>query len=141
LVGTLAGAGNSQVVKNYNMYDANPISGNSYYRVREVDLDGNYTYSETVAIDVNFASTAVSVLTNPFQSALTVDFASNKNQMVSARLFDITGKQVATEKWTISSGSSRQYFSNVSNLQQGIYILNVTNTSGEVLLNSKVVKQ
>jgi len=141
LVGTITAAGNSQVVKSYNLYDASPISGNSYYRVREVDLDGNYTYSEEVAINLNFASTAATVLTNPFQNALTVDFASNKNQIVSARLFDITGKQVATEKWTISSGSSRQYFSKISNLQQGIYILNVSNDRGEVLLNSKVVKQ
>lgn len=141
LVASINAAGNSSVVKNYNAYDARPLNGVNFYRIKQVDKDGNFKYSKTVRVNLNFSKTGVSVLANPFHSLLTVDFSSAIEQSVSARLIDITGKQVAVEKWTISTGNSRMNFSNVSGLQQGMYILNISNANGEVLYNNKVIKQ
>lgn len=141
LVASINAAGNSSVVKNYNAYDARPLNGVNFYRIKQVDKDGNFKYSKTVRVNLNFSKTGVSVLANPFHSLLTVDFSSAIEQSVSARLIDITGKQVAVEKWTISTGNSRMNFSNVTGLQQGMYILNISNANGEVLYNNKVIKQ
>lgn len=140
-VASVNAAGNSQVVKNYNAYDASPFSGINYYRIKQVDINDNFKYSKTVNIKLGLAKTGVSILANPFRSNLTVDFLSSTEQVVSARLIDITGKQVAVERWSITAGNTREYFSNVSGLQPGMYILSVSNNSGEVLLNSKVIKQ
>ncbi|MDP4285139.1 MAG: T9SS type A sorting domain-containing protein [Bacteroidota bacterium] len=141
VVSTVNAAGNSQVVKKYNAYDANPLSGINYYRIKEVDKDGNFNYSKTVNVKLDIAKTGISVLANPFHSSLTVDFQSSTNQIVSARLIDITGKQIAIEKWSITAGNTRKDFSNVGGLQSGIYILSVSNNMGEILFNSKVIKQ
>jgi hypothetical protein len=141
VVATLNGAGNSQVVKNYDAFDANPLSGNNYYRVKQVDKNGKFDNSKTVKVKLNINKTAASVLFNPFRSSLSVDFSSAAGQIVSARLIDITGKQVASEKWSLAPGNSRKEFSNVSGLQQGMYIISIVNASGEVLLNTKVIKQ
>jgi len=141
LVASVNAAGNSSVVKNYNVYDAKPLNGVNFYRVKQIDKDGNFKYSKTVRVNLNFSKTGVSVLENPFYNSLTVDFSSAITQSVSARLVDITGKQVAVQKWTISTGNTRMNFSNIGNLQQGMYILNISNASGEVLYNNKVIKQ
>ena len=141
LVASVNAAGNSSVVKNYNVFDATPLNGVNFYRVKQVDLDGNFKYSKTVRVNLNFSKTAVSVLANPFYNTLTVDFSSAIEQSVSARLVDITGKQVAIEKWAISTGNTRMNFSNIGNLQQGMYILNISNANGEVLYKNKVIKQ
>lgn len=141
VVATLNGAGNSQVVKNYNAFDANPLSGFNYYRVKQVDKDGKFDYSKTVNVKLNINKTSASVLINPFRTSLSVDFSSAAGQVVSARLIDITGKQMASEKWSLAPGNSRKEFSNVSGLQQGLYIISIINASGEVLLNTKVMKQ
>jgi hypothetical protein len=141
LVSSINAAGNSAVGKNYNAYDARPFNGLNFYRINQVDKDGKYKYSKTVRVNLNFTKTGVSVLANPFHGSLTVDFSSATSQSVSARLVDITGKQVAIEKWTISTGNTRENFSSVSGLQQGMYILNITNGNGEVLFNNKVIKQ
>ena len=140
-IATVTGAGNSQVHKNYNAVDANPLSGINYYRIKQVDYDGHFKYSSTVNVKTNIAKTEVSVLVNPFRNNLSVNFASATSQIVSARLIDITGKQVAVEKWSIAPGTVRQDFSNVSGLQQGLYILSIRSNSGEILYNGKVVKQ
>ncbi|HSQ43515.1 MAG TPA: T9SS type A sorting domain-containing protein [Ginsengibacter sp.] len=141
LVASVNAAGNSSVVSNYSVYDAKPLNGVNFYRVKQVDKDGNFKYSKTVRVNINSSKTSASVLANPFYNNLTIDFSSAVDQAVSARLVDITGKQVAVEKWTISTGNTRMSFSNVSNLQQGMYILNISNASGEVLYNNKVIKQ
>jgi hypothetical protein len=140
-IANVSGAGNSQVVKNYSAFDASPLSGVNYYRIKQVDFDGNYKFSKTVSVRTNFNKTAVSVLQNPFNDKLTVNLSSATSQMLSASLIDITGKRVAAEKWSISAGNSRKDFSNVSALQQGIYILTIRSNTGELIFNGKVVKQ
>lgn len=134
------GSGNSQSEKNYSAFDANPASGINYYRLKQVDIDGKVRYSKTVTAKADGVKTAISVMTNPFHSTLTVNFTSASAQMVSARLIDITGKQVAAESWSVTSGSVRKDI-NTGNLSQGMYILTVRNNSGELLYNGKVVKQ
>ncbi len=140
VVAQVNGAGNSQTVKNYNAFDANPVSGINYYRLKQVDFDGNFKYSKTVSIKVDGPKTAISILTNPFHNTLSINFNSASSQMVSARLIDITGKQVASENWSVTSGNVRKDFS-AGSLQQGLYILTIRNNSGEILYNGKVVKQ
>jgi hypothetical protein len=141
VIATVAGAGNSSTIKNYSAYDPQPFNGINFYRIKQVDIDGRYVYSKTVNLKILFTKAGVSVLTNPFHSSLTVDFTSPTDQVVSARLSDIAGKQVAIEKWSISSGSTRKEMSNVNALQQGMYILTVSNAAGEILYNNKVIKQ
>ncbi len=140
-VGNVKGAGNSSVVRTYNAYDPRPYSGFNFYRIKQVDKDGKFKYSKTVNVKINTSKTAVSVLANPFHSSLTIDLLSSKEEVIHARLIDITGKQVAFEKWSISAGTTRKDFSNVGSLQQGMYILTVSNSVGDVLYNNKVIKQ
>jgi hypothetical protein len=141
VIATVVGAGNSQVVNNYSSYDATPLSGVNYYRLKQVDNDGKYSYSNTVAVKMDLQKMAVSVLANPFYNTLTVNFASSTSQMVTARLVDITGKQIAMQQWSLTNGSNQKQFSNVSSLQHGMYILSIVNKSGEILFNGKVVKE
>jgi len=138
---SVAGAGNSQVAKNYNTFDANPLSGSNYYRLKQVDYDGNYTYSRIVNVKMKGPKASIAVLSNPFHNTLSVSFESAAPQLVIAKLIDITGKQIAEEKWSITGGIIRKDFSGISGLQHGMYILTIRNNSGEILYNAKVVKQ
>lgn len=138
---TIDGAGNSQVAKNYNAVDANPLSGVNYYRLKQVDINGNHEYSRIINVKMGVQKTSIFVLANPFHNTLSINFVSATPQLVSARLIDITGKQVAMEQWPVSNGNSTKYFSNISGLQHGMYILTIRNNSGETLYNTKVVKQ
>ena len=139
-VGQVPGAGNSQVTHHYNAFDANPVAGVNYYRIKQVDKDGKVSYSKTVSVRIDNVGSRVSVLANPFRNQLKVQF-SGVAQQVHARLIDITGKQVVRETWNIANGESTQQFSNIANLQNGIYILSVQNKNGEILYNGKVIKQ
>lgn len=141
VIATVIGAGNSQVVRNYNSYDASPLAGVNYYRLKQVDTDGKHAYSNTVAVKMDLQKTTISVVANPFYTNLSVNLSSPTSQTVTARLVDITGKQIAVEKWYLNNGSAKKDFSNISGLQHGMYILSIVNSTGEILFNGKVIKQ
>ena len=140
-VSTSKTSGNSSVLKNYNSFDASPIAGTNFYRVKQVDMDGKYKYSITVNVKVNVDKTGASVLTNPFINNISIDFLSKSTQRVSLVLSDVTGKRVATDTWIIPKGNSRKILDKVSSIQKGIYILTVVDEDGVSIYNGKLVKQ
>lgn len=134
------GSINSSVIRNYTAFDAKPAIGTNLYRIKQVDLDGTSKYSTTVSFKMAIEKTAVSVLANPFTSTITVDFLSTRNQLLTARLFDNTGKQVVSQRISVSNGSSRKTIE-TGNLARGIYILQVTDENGQAVYNEKLIKQ
>ena len=51
-IGTVSGAGNSTALRQYQFNDASPLRGISYYRLRQVDFDGGYTFSDVRAVNM-----------------------------------------------------------------------------------------
>ncbi|HMR46914.1 MAG TPA: T9SS type A sorting domain-containing protein [Bacteroidia bacterium] len=49
-IGKIAGAGNSNTVLNYSFTDEQPFSGINYYRLKQTDYDGAFSYSKIVTI-------------------------------------------------------------------------------------------
>ncbi len=140
-IGSQKAAGNSGIKKQYSGYDPKPFSGYNFYRLKQVDIDGKFKYSKTVSVKVDYNATGISVLANPYRNSLTLDLVSGKDESLTARMFDMTGKQVAVDKWTITRGHTRKNFLNADGLKGGMYILSVTNAQGEILFNGKVLKQ
>ncbi|MEP7165143.1 MAG: T9SS type A sorting domain-containing protein [Ferruginibacter sp.] len=141
VVTTMQSKGNGNTTKNYTSYDAKPVAGPNYYRIKQVDMDGTSKYSNTVVFKLNIVKTDVSVLANPFNSNITIDFLSTHNQVVSGRLFDMTGKQVLSQQLNISKGSTRKIIEGVSSLNRGIYILHIVDENGVIIYNDKLMKQ
>jgi hypothetical protein len=141
VIATVNGSGNSQVAIKYNTFDASPLAGVNYYRLKQVDYDGKSGYSKTVAIKLQLQKPSISVIANPFYNTLSVNFVSGTSEMVTARLIDVTGKQIAVQNWSVNSGTSKKDFNNLGGLHHGMYILSIVNNSGEILFNGKVIKQ
>jgi hypothetical protein len=141
VIATVNGSGNSQVAKKYDAFDASPLAGVNYYRLKQVDYDGKSGYSKTVAVKLQLQKPSISVIANPFYNTLSVNFVSSTSQMVTARLIDVTGKQIAVQNWSVNSGTSKKDFNNLGGLHHGLYILSIVNNSGEILFNGKVIKQ
>lgn len=137
----IKGAGNSNTAKQYSGYDAKPIAGYNYYRIKQVDIDGKFKFSAVAKVKISVEKTDISVLANPFVNNITVDFLSSNNQFVNVRLSDVTGKVISTEKCKLTKGSSRMMLNNVSNLQRGMYVLTVVDETGAVIYNNKLIKQ
>jgi len=141
VVATNKASGNSSIVKRYNAFDAKPVAGMNYYRIKQVDMDGRFEHSIIVHVRMTIDKTYASVLTNPFVSDIAIDFLSKSNQPVSISLFDLSGKRIAMDRWVIPGGSSRKTFDKVRSLQKGMYILNIVDANGTSIYKGKLEKQ
>ncbi len=141
VINTTPSKGNGSVTKSYNSYDAKPVSGLNYYRIRQIDNDGASKYSSTVVFKLNITKTEVSVLNNPFNTNIIVDFLSTRNQVVNNRLIDVTGKLIFSQQLNVTKGSFRKIIEGVSQLNRGMYILQITDEDGLIIYNGKLIKQ
>lgn len=71
-IGTVPGAGNSQSQLQYAFADESPLGGISYYRLKQVDYDGQYSYSDVVAVQRDAEDRKLQLWPNPVVDQLTV---------------------------------------------------------------------
>ncbi|MES2727444.1 MAG: T9SS type A sorting domain-containing protein [Bacteroidota bacterium] len=134
------GAGNSSNVNSYSKLDLNAFnvtaSNTIYYRLKQVDFDGKYTYSQIVKVYKNLeAFSAVAIYPNPFVSQVTVSFNAATQSTAVIEILDIQGKVVATKTANTVNGANTVEVNNTDNLQAGIYFARLT-LNGE----SQVIK-
>ncbi len=118
--------------QSYTTTDNQPLQGNNYYRLKQVDKDGKFTYSKIVVI-VFDDEMKVTVHPNPSKSFIYVD-GLNENASSNIIISDATGKQLSFIKTNQSINKI-----NIQNLAAGIYYINI-NQNGKSF-RQKFVKQ
>jgi hypothetical protein len=142
---TKEGAGNSTTDLYYNASDESPLQGFSYYRLKQTDYDGQYTYSdiETVkngngGFDAPASMEIKTVLPNPFSESFKVSFLTGKSAPVNFTLMNAAGQIVAQEKIAGEAGMNTFEFINRENLQDGIYYVSLSTEN--LRLTKKIIK-
>ncbi|WP_233635808.1 T9SS type A sorting domain-containing protein [Hymenobacter setariae] len=130
---------NSTTAATYSYTDTEAgKSGVRYYRLRQVDLDGQYSYSPTRAVSFAGANdavvTALSSYPSPFTSS---DQAALVLQSPAAgtaqlQLTDLAGRTIVSRTVTTVAGISEVAVPNASELAVGTYLVKVTFATGEV---------
>ncbi|HWC51999.1 MAG TPA: T9SS type A sorting domain-containing protein [Chitinophagaceae bacterium] len=126
-VATIA-TNNSIYVNTYNYIDQRPLSTN-FYRLKMVDIDGNFKYSAVLKINFSGAQ-KFEAFPNPTNSVLTISGIDN-NELV--KLISTDGKLLLQKR---ASGQSMTM--DLSSLSTGIYILQYFD--GINIQNQKIVK-
>jgi len=89
-IGEVDGAGNSSAVLNYQYIDYAPLKGNSYYRLRQIDYNGMFAYTNSVVIQTITQSTNISIAPNPFDDVIAIQ--SNIIGEINISIFDVLGR-------------------------------------------------
>lgn len=117
------GAGMSSQQLNYAVTDPQPFSGLSYYRVKQTDRDGNFSYSGIVSVVNEASEEKISVFPNPSDAEITITGIGEAFYFV-----DAFGKEVHCP--VISGAEEKNIRLDITQLQKGIYYL--ISTAGTV---------
>ncbi|MBK7819369.1 MAG: T9SS type A sorting domain-containing protein [Sphingobacteriaceae bacterium] len=133
-------AGNSYVLKQYEAVDENPLENISYYRLKQFDLDGSYTYSGILAVSLDRLSKLIFVVyPNPNNGEFIIEISGAKAKTnITVELIDQSGEIQYQSDFLIEDMTKFKIPINPPNkLSGGIYICKLK--SGDSVYNIKVI--
>jgi hypothetical protein len=108
-----------------------------YYRLKQVDYDGEFAYSPTVTVSLNEKGSATAVLNpNPFKDAFTVEVTESAATTAEVYLLDGNGKMVRNFSMELNKGTTAYQLTALNELSSGIYFVRIITASG----NSYTIK-
>ncbi|MGZ5302538.1 MAG: T9SS type A sorting domain-containing protein [Bacteroidia bacterium] len=140
-IGFVAGNGNSTEINNYAFPTslANISAPVVYYRLKQVDFNGQFEYSATRTLRLSAtAAAATSVYPNPATSRISVNLDGiAAGEMAKISVMDMSGKILISANQVVEEGNFTMDM-NIDNLTKGNYIVNIASPSANY--NTKLVK-
>ncbi len=142
-LGTVTGAGSTNERQDYEFYDDNPLSGTSYYRLKQTDYNGEYEYFPMVAVNmdngINNVFDQITVGPNPFTDAFTLSFYAEANATVEIVLMNMNGQVIERQLMEVQYGENQYRFTDRYDLPTGMYFVNIMQ-NGELISRQRIMK-
>ncbi|MBK0382122.1 T9SS type A sorting domain-containing protein [Pedobacter sp. SD-b] len=130
---------NPQTINNYNFIDAYPLQGNNYYRLKQIDNDGKFEYSEikSLRFDFNNQQQSILIYPNPAKDFIKVTLPSGQLGAVKMNIINLNGATVKSEKYK----AGQELTQDISNLKSGMYLLEIRDENEGLLGVNKFIKK
>jgi hypothetical protein len=106
-IGEVDGAGNSITRIDYAFTDHAPLAGTSYYRLRQVDLDGSISFSPVRSVEYGSATGAFTPYPNPARDHISATATVLADGPAHLRVLDARGVSVVEQVVTLARGEQR----------------------------------
>jgi hypothetical protein len=127
-IGRVAGAGNSNSELNYQFTDMNPLPGAGYYRLRQVDQDGNASLSSVATVRMNNdARIALTLTPNPVTSYVHINI-NTTGKSYTMRVRAVDGRVLISGSGAVNQ-LNQQLNSRLNDLLPGVYVLTADNSA------------
>jgi hypothetical protein len=141
-LGEIKGSGTTTLPHKYSLTDDAPLLGTSYYRLIQVDFNGEHETFPPRPFKYSIDGTEMKLVQfgpNPFKDELSLLIQFPSNTQLRAELFTIDGKKIWETQQEVYAG--RESFSLKPDVRtSGVYHLRLSNTEGKSVL-VKLVKQ
>lgn len=129
-VGFKQGQGTCNCVTNYSYADNSINRGKVEYRLKQIDRDGKFTYSNIVEAIVGLSPNSVELSSNypnPFNPSTSISFMLGTSGNASLIVYDVLGKEVAViANGMFNAGEMNTFTFNASSLTSGVYYYRLT---------------
>jgi hypothetical protein len=123
-LGTRDGAGTTIERQNYDWTDESPLPGINYYRIKQTDFDGAFSYSDVTSVRMNGAlGQEMRIFPNPAEAQVRISLPSvGKSNTAIIRVFNHVGQAVLSNE---QSTEGQLLELDTSSLPSGVYTLQV----------------
>ncbi len=131
-IGDVPSTGDSESSQAYSFNDNQPLEVTAFYRIRQIDMDGNSSYSSIVEFVPQSAEVAglKTVYPNPVNSgsAVKFDFESANTDHINVELYDINGRVFMIRQYAAAMGNASYELPSLD-VPPGTYILGLVQGS------------
>ncbi len=126
-IGFTKGEGTSTTIKNYTFNDTKPFNQKSLYRLKQIDFNGTFKYSniievESVCLDKYYLHQNYP---NPFNPSTTISYSIPNPSKVTVTVYDVLGKLVTTLVNQNQEAGNYSINFSADNLSNGIYFYKI----------------
>jgi serine protease AprX len=124
-IGFVQGQGTKTTPTTYSFVDESSVKGFAVYRLKQMDFDGKYTYSEEIRVNIPVANDFVleQNYPNPFNPSTKINYSVPYASHVRIALYDILGNQVKVLTDNYKAPGSYSYTLNAEGLSSGVYFV------------------
>jgi hypothetical protein len=137
VVGAITAKGNSTTTTSYSFTDALPFGGTNYYRLKQVDNDGQYAYSPVRTLQFT-GQWLVKLYPNPVQNFVVLEFNNDRDERAAINIQSISGSTIFSTEQRLVAGLNRITLNQVQFMAQGTYMLTIG--TSENVYRAKFVK-
>ena len=139
LAATIAGAGTTYTTQNYSYQDRVNLNGsNVYYKLKQIDIDGNFTFSNIIRLSTGNSNVSFSIYPNPVVNSFTASFGATMSGQATILIRNINGQTLYQKTVNVINGNNAVSV-NVAQLITGMYYVSVVND--QLNYNAKLEKQ
>ena len=143
-VGSIPGAGNSNSPRTYAFTDQVTTAGTYSYRLKQIDHNGIFKYSQEIQVEVGLAPRTFSLLQNfpnPFNPTTTIEFTVPSDGRATLKVYNTIGQEVATLFNDVASaGEYHQAVFDASRFASGIYFARIEFAGQQMTKKMMVIK-
>ncbi len=121
----VAGAGTSHATLNYSVLDPTPPHGINYYRLKQTDYNGEYSYSKTIALNTLPEQDFMIDYAAGQSNGVTVHLVTSNASTVVLEVYDLMGQRLAVANYRAVEGPNTFHVG--ARLSDGIYLLKIGN--------------
>jgi hypothetical protein len=122
-IGQVKGAGNSRQKLQYEYFDHSPLVGLAYYRLRQVDLDHQASYSQKIHVTVAGEGLSAKLYPNPTDGLIHLRFGTElSNRLPQVTVYDLSGRRCSSQ---LKPDGANEVLLDVSGLSAGTYLVEI----------------
>lgn len=141
-VGSLPALYNNTSDGDYGFFDANPLAGTSYYRIKNNDLDGRSAYSIVIRVNRNKSIQGLSLYPNPVLNRIVSLQGSDLGRgSYKISIFGANGQEIYKQQIKHNGGTISQTIELPSTISKGVYMFSVKDENGNIIFNEKLITQ
>jgi hypothetical protein len=141
-VGFIEGSGTTTNEHQYTFSDYLYLNGTYHYRLKQIDYDGSYNYSNE--IEVNFFAVKNYSLAqnypNPFNPTTTISFQLPQAAYVTLKVYDALGNEIETLENGFMPAGVHEVSFNAANLSSGLYLYRMITADYEATKKMLILK-
>lgn len=136
-VGFVPASGNSNSIKEYSYRD-NALSGKYLYRLKQIDNDGTFTYSEKAEVTLNPQDISLEQnYPNPFNPSTIIRYSTPEAGIVKLTIYNSLGEEIAQLVNSFMDAGSYEARFDASGLSSGVYFYKLE--AGNSILRNKMM--
>jgi hypothetical protein len=133
-------AGNGGSPSSYDYYDQHPFNGINFYRLKQVDADGSFSYSQIISLEKHADLDAVPLIyPNPTTGIFNVGLFASEDCKVEIEVFNNVGQQIQSMQMEMHPGDNN-FPVDLITFDRGVYTVKIRACDIGKVFTQKIVK-